>query len=103
MNDPNLKTGWDTALFVAPMLALLFMSIFRLDTVYSASRRRPASGGQMRFSEPDVPLTFSDPDGRPWRQVLSPAQVRQSEENLNRMPRTQWGSPCRRIRRPLIR
>lgn len=65
MNDPNLKTGWDTALFVVPMAVLLFMSLFRLDAVFSARRQRLASEDQMR--RPDDLRPFCDPDGRPWR------------------------------------
>ena len=73
MNDPNLKTGWDTALFVAPMAVLLFLSFFRLDAILSAPRRRAGAGGQMRRVHSGAPRSFCDPDGKPWRRVTGEA------------------------------
>ena len=63
MNDPNLvKSGWDTALLAAPMLGLLFLSLFRVDAIFSAPPRRP--GSQKHGAH--LPVPFCDPDCRPW-------------------------------------
>ena len=69
MHEPEivLKSGWQTFLFAVPFLGLLLASLFRLDTLFSAPKRRsktrrPPSG----MSSDGQPLQ-SDPDGRPWR------------------------------------
>ncbi len=102
MNDPNLKTGWDTALFVAPMLALLLLSLFRLDGMFTGARRRPAGGEPGRRPHPDAPWSFCDPDGRPWRGMPKAAPVREAEEIRRVLPPRACLSSYRRTRRRLI-
>ena len=68
VHDALLKSGWETALVAIPFIGLLFIIVFRLDTLIGASKktgkpRRPASG-----TDRDGVGYYSDPDGRQWKE-----------------------------------
>jgi hypothetical protein len=60
--------GGDVFLFGIPLIALLIFGFFRLDEVFTSSKKGPPPG----VPEPSKPtrqrpkLMHSDPDGRPW-------------------------------------
>lgn len=97
MNDPNLQSGWDTALFVLPMLVLLFLSLFKLDAAVSTPRR-PVSRQPMSRPRPDPLCGYCDPDGRPW-----PARVPPAEKILPEIPQSRPTAPCLTSRKTLNR
>lgn len=65
MQETVLQSNWDIFLYAGPLVALLLMSVFRLEEYFAAPKparpRRPVSGMDSR-GEP----MLSDPDGRPW-------------------------------------
>lgn len=71
MHEPLLQSVYDFFLYGVPVVGLLLFSIFKLDALISAPkkrlRRRPAVAGTRADGEP----LGCDPDGRLW-----PAQRR---------------------------
>lgn len=74
MNEPVIRSLSDALLFAVPSVTVLFLSVFHLDTLFTAPRhpaisRRPVCGLDAR-GEP----ILTDPDGRPTpRRRRSPA------------------------------
>ena len=68
VHETLLKSGWETALVAVPFIGLLFLTVFGLDAMVGASKRRgkrskPASG-----QREDGARFYSDPDGRQWKE-----------------------------------
>ena len=56
----------DIVLYAVPLIALLLVSMFRLDEFFG-SRRGAATGGQKQHRRTSMRSSMmSDPDGRPW-------------------------------------
>jgi hypothetical protein len=66
MHDMILNSGRDTLLFAIPSLSLLVISLFRLDSVFTGTRKpvRPQRPGVSLNEEGEEMLC--DPDGRTW-------------------------------------
>ena len=67
MHDSVLKSGLDALLLAVPFLGVLFIAMFRLDTIIAAPKhaaglRHPPSG-----TDKHGRVLFSDPDGRLWK------------------------------------
>jgi hypothetical protein len=71
VHEVVLNSGWDTVVFAVPLIGFLFVGFFRLDELFSASKREPrartrrAPAGMDADGEPII----CDPDGRPWHQT----------------------------------
>lgn len=64
MHEPILYSGWEALIRGVPMVGLLFLWIFHIDSILCKPRRR------VRARRPEG-VTCSDarpcdPDGRPW-------------------------------------
>jgi hypothetical protein len=51
MHDIALKSGWDTAFYAIPLLATLFLGLFRVDEVLSAPRKRASAYPKLTGSD----------------------------------------------------
>jgi len=67
MHDIAFKSGWDTALYAIPLLATLFLGLFRVDEILSAPRKRASAYQKLIGCDKDGEPLYSDPDGRSWR------------------------------------
>ncbi len=66
VHDGVLQSGLDTLLIAVPLVGVLLIVLFRLDTMVAAPKqaagpRHPPSG-----TDKHGRMLFSDPDGRPW-------------------------------------
>ena len=64
-------SGWDDFLFGIPLIVLLFAGYFRLDEIFSSSRKSGAAPRPREFPSAEKHLMQSDPDGRPWKKPNS--------------------------------
>jgi hypothetical protein len=67
VQEPLLKSGWDTLLYGGPLVALLLLGFFGLDQSVSAPKRRARARTDVSRNDPRNQPPPSDPDGRPWR------------------------------------
>ncbi|MFZ0392832.1 MAG: hypothetical protein WCF17_18410 [Terracidiphilus sp.] len=65
MSPANVLSEWDTALLMAPFVAMLAAWMFGLDELVF----KPRAKRRARFSltEANGRVAFTDPDGRPWK------------------------------------
>jgi hypothetical protein len=66
VHDIALQSGWETFLLAAPLLGMVVVGIFRLDSIAASPKhhsgaKRPPSG-----IDENGHMLLSDPDGRPW-------------------------------------
>lgn len=80
MNDSFYQSGWDFVILVAPMLALLVLSSFRLDQFLA----RPHRGRRALNLSPGGDGAGFDPDGRPW--PLQPPASRHPAARTEEIP-----------------
>jgi hypothetical protein len=71
MHDMVLNSGRDALLFAVPSLSLLVISLFRLDSIFTGSRKtmKPQRPGATLSQDGEEMLC--DPDGRTWTKVRS--------------------------------
>ena len=87
MDDSLIRSGWDIALFVVPMMVLLVMSFFRLDSAMAATRRRIGPPAPIRHLRPVRVLPVREVEKKLWPPAALAAspQAREAEENLSRL------------------
>lgn len=66
MQEPLLKSGWDTILLGGPLVALLLFRFFGMDALLFAPKRRNRARARLFRTDPWKQPPLSDPDGRPW-------------------------------------
>lgn len=66
VQQPLLKSGWDTILLGGPLVAMLLVRFFGLDEVLFAPKRRTQARAHISRTDPWNQPPPSDPDGRPW-------------------------------------
>jgi hypothetical protein len=65
----NLSSGLDTMVFGLPLIFLLFVCFFRLDSLLTGSRVvRTPRPVRIPVAHQDLITVCTDPDGRPWNQ-----------------------------------
>lgn len=92
MHDVGFASGWDTALFMAPFVAMMAMSLFRVDERVTSPRRSGKTS--RRFCHLDgqgKPIVF-DPDGR--LEAEAPTQGSNLEREGPRWWRKRSGRPA---------
>ena len=67
MHEIVLKPGWETILFAVLAIGILVVGLFRLDFLFSPSKRRSRTGRPVSGVDRDGHPLMTDPDGRPWR------------------------------------
>lgn len=103
MGGNPVLSDWDTFILIAPMLALLIMTMFKLDERWTSPGRnraahRPLSevGGILRYP--------SDPDGRPWRNPgFHPIQATLIKTGTPEWHSSRSGPPNGSTRKPVPR
>lgn len=66
MHDIALQSGWETFLLAAPLLGLVLVGIFRLDSIAAVPERRSGAKRPPSGIDKNGRVLLSDPEGRPW-------------------------------------
>lgn len=66
MHDLLLQSGWDSFLYGAPVVGMLFLSVFKLDSLVSMPKPRLRSHRPLTGTCADGQPLGCDPDGRVW-------------------------------------
>ena len=66
MHESVLQSGLETLLIAVPFVGVLFMAMFRLDTIVAAPKQAAGLRHPPTGTDKHGRMLFSDPDGRPW-------------------------------------
>jgi hypothetical protein len=72
MFDTFLHSDWEMVLFAVPFIGILFLSIFRLDELIVAPKRKVKSRLPALILDRDGEPLMCDPDGHTWTRMSSP-------------------------------
>jgi hypothetical protein len=71
MFDTFLHPNWEMVLFAVPFVGILMLSIFRLDEMILAPKKKVKSRRPALILNRDGEPLMSDPDGRTWTRMGS--------------------------------
>lgn len=80
MQDVGFASGWDTALFMAPFVAMMAMSLFRVDEKVTSRRRLGKAGRRFCQLDRQGKAVLLDPDGHQWTQEAERLKGRSGSE-----------------------
>jgi hypothetical protein len=69
MFEAVFHADWNTILLAIPFSGLLFISIFRLDEIFAAPKKKASNRRAIYGLDEEGEAMSCDPDGRTWSRV----------------------------------